>query len=61
MKYYIWSIMLCGPESWTLCKADQKCSESFELCCGEGLRNHMDQSCEKYEKYYIESKKKETS
>jgi len=53
--------MLCGPESWTLCKADQKCSESFELCCGEGLRNHMDQSCEKYEKYYIESKKKETS
>lgn len=33
MKYYIWSIAFCGPESWTLCKADQKYSENFELCC----------------------------
>jgi len=25
---------------------------------GEGWRNNVDQSCEKYEKYYMESKKK---
>jgi hypothetical protein len=33
VKYYMWSIALCGAETWTLCKVDQKYLESFEMCC----------------------------
>jgi hypothetical protein len=39
MKYYIWSIALCGPKSWTLSKADQKYSESSELGCWRRMEN----------------------
>jgi cellulose biosynthesis protein BcsQ len=33
VKCYIWSIALCGAETWTLGKADQKYPESFEMWC----------------------------
>jgi hypothetical protein len=31
VKCYVWSIALCGAETWTLRKVDQKYLESFEL------------------------------
>jgi hypothetical protein len=33
VKCYIWSIALCGAETWTLQKVDQKYLESFEMWC----------------------------
>jgi len=33
IKCYIWSMALCGAETWTLRAADQKYLESFEMCC----------------------------
>jgi hypothetical protein len=33
VKSYIWSIALCGAETWTLGKVDQKYLESFEMWC----------------------------
>jgi hypothetical protein len=33
VKCYIWSIALCGAETWTLRKVDQKYMESFEMWC----------------------------
>jgi hypothetical protein len=33
VKCYIWSIALCGAETWTLRAVDQKHLESFEMCC----------------------------
>jgi hypothetical protein len=39
MKHYLWSITLFGLESWTLCKAGQKYSESFDLCCWRRMEN----------------------
>jgi hypothetical protein len=33
VKCYIWSIALCGMETWTLRKLDQKYLESFEMWC----------------------------
>jgi hypothetical protein len=30
---YIWSVALCGAETWTLRAADQKYLESFEMWC----------------------------
>jgi hypothetical protein len=33
VKCYIWSITLCGAETWTLGKVDQKYLESFEMWC----------------------------
>jgi hypothetical protein len=33
VKCYIWSIALCGGETWTLRKVDQKYSECFEMWC----------------------------
>jgi hypothetical protein len=30
---YIWSVALCGAETWTLRKVDQKYTESFETWC----------------------------
>jgi hypothetical protein len=32
-KCNIWSIALCGAETWTLGKVDQKYLESFEMWC----------------------------
>jgi hypothetical protein len=32
-KWYSWSVTLCGAETGTLRKVDQKCLESFELWC----------------------------
>jgi hypothetical protein len=31
VKCYIWSIALCGAETWTLGKVDRKYLESFEM------------------------------
>jgi hypothetical protein len=33
VKCYIWSIALCGAETWTLGKVDQKYLESFDIWC----------------------------
>jgi len=33
IKCYIWSIALCGAETWTLRAVDQKHLESFEMRC----------------------------
>jgi len=33
VKCYIWSIALCGAETWTLRGVDQKQLESFEMWC----------------------------
>jgi len=33
VKCYIWSIALCGAESWTLWAVDQKHLENFEMWC----------------------------
>jgi hypothetical protein len=33
LNCYIWSIALCGAETWTLRKMDQKYLESFEMWC----------------------------
>jgi hypothetical protein len=33
VKCYIWSVALCGAETWTLRKVDQKYVESFEMWC----------------------------
>jgi hypothetical protein len=32
MKGYIWGTALCGAETWTFRKIDQKYLESFEVC-----------------------------
>jgi hypothetical protein len=33
VKYYIWSIALCGAETWTFRAVNQKHLESFEMWC----------------------------
>jgi hypothetical protein len=33
VKCYIWSVALCGAETWTLWKVDQKYLEGFEMWC----------------------------
>jgi len=33
VKCYIWSIALCGAETWTLRAVDQKHLERTEMCC----------------------------
>ena len=33
IKCYIWSMALCGAETWMLWAADQKHLESFEMWC----------------------------
>jgi hypothetical protein len=33
VKCYIWSIALCGAETWMLWAVDQKHLESFEMWC----------------------------
>jgi hypothetical protein len=33
VKCYIWNTALCGAETWTLWKLDQKYLESFEMWC----------------------------
>jgi hypothetical protein len=33
VKYYIWSIALCGAENFTLRKVDEKYLEGFEMWC----------------------------
>jgi hypothetical protein len=33
VKCYIWSIAMCGAETWTLLKIEQKCVDSFEMWC----------------------------
>jgi hypothetical protein len=32
-KCYIWSIALCGAETWTIRAVDQKQLETFEMQC----------------------------
>ena len=33
VKCYVWSMVLCGAETWTLRATDQKHLESFEMWC----------------------------
>jgi hypothetical protein len=48
VKCYIWSIALYGAETWTLRKMNQKYLESLKYGAGEELKDHLDQSCEKW-------------
>jgi hypothetical protein len=41
VKCYIWSIALCGAETWTLGKVDQKYLESFKCGAGEEWRRSV--------------------
>jgi len=36
VKCYIWNIALCGTETWTLQKVDEKYLGRFESVAGEG-------------------------
>jgi hypothetical protein len=38
VKCYIWSIALCGAETWTLRKEDLKYLESFEMWCWRRMK-----------------------
>ena len=37
MKCYIWSVALCGADSWTVPKVEQKCLGSSEMWCWRRL------------------------
>jgi hypothetical protein len=39
VKCYVWSIALCGAETWTLRAVDQKHLESFEMWCWRRMEN----------------------
>jgi hypothetical protein len=39
VKCYIWSIALCGAETWTLRKVDQKYLESSGMWCWRRMKN----------------------
>ena len=41
VKCYIWSMALCGSETWTLRAADQKYVEIFKCGAGEGWRRSV--------------------
>jgi hypothetical protein len=41
VKCYIWSMALCGAETWTLRAADQKYLESLKCGAGEGWRRSV--------------------
>ena len=41
VKCYIWSIALCGAETWTLRAVDQKHLETLECGAGEGWRRSV--------------------
>jgi len=45
VKFYIWSIVLYGAETWTLRSVDQKRLESFEK--KKDGEDQLDRSCEK--------------
>jgi hypothetical protein len=67
VKCYIWNIALCGAETWTLRKVDQKYLESFEMWCWrmmekvswtDRVRNEVLKS-QGREEYPTDNKKKE--
>ena len=37
MSQYVWSIDLCGAETWTIRAIDHKHLESFEMCCWRSM------------------------
>jgi hypothetical protein len=37
VKCYIWSVALCGAETWTLGEVDQKYLESFDMWCWRSM------------------------
>jgi hypothetical protein len=39
VKYYIWTVVLYGAETWTLRKVDQKYLQSMECRTTEGWRS----------------------
>jgi hypothetical protein len=41
VKYYIWSIVLYGAETWTLRSVDQKHVESFKCGAGKSWRRSV--------------------
>jgi hypothetical protein len=64
VKSYTWSIALCGAETWTLRKVDQKYVESFEILYwkkveiiwGERRRKYSIESRRRRKISYIEGK-----
>jgi hypothetical protein len=61
VKCYIWSIALCGDETWTLRKVDRKYLESLEMWCWRRIEKIIWTDRVKMRKYYIESKTKAIS
>jgi hypothetical protein len=60
VKCSIWNIALCNAEKWTLWKVEQKYLESSEIwCCLQRWSVGLDVWERK--KYYIQSRREETS
>ena len=55
---YIWSIALCGAETWTLRKVDQKYPKVLKGGAGEGLRGSIGTIVWETIKCYEESRRR---
>jgi len=55
VKYYIWSMVLYGAETWTLRAADQKYLESLKCGAGEGWRRAVGPIMWEMKTCYLES------
>jgi hypothetical protein len=60
MKWCIWYIVLCGTETGTLRKINQKYLESFEMWCWWRIETICFTDRVKKSKYCVESRKKRT-
>ena len=48
VKCYVWSMAVCGAQTWTLRETDQERLEVLKCGAGEGWRRYqLDRSCEK--------------
>jgi hypothetical protein len=55
IKFYIWSIALCGAETWTLREVDWKYLESLKYGAIEGFRRSFRSIVWEMQKCYTES------
>jgi len=60
IERYAWLIALCGAESWTLWKVDEKYLKSFEMWCWKRLED-ISWTDRVNNKYYEVSRRKEAS
>jgi hypothetical protein len=47
VKYYFWSITLCGAENWTFRKIDQKYPNLLKCDVEKDGEDQLDRMCEK--------------